>query len=67
MSIGKEEFVQRFTARCLALCGFTEFNDGTLVVNYCRDVAPSYYQDPLYREDGPEECADSDMSYWGEE
>ena len=30
-------------------------------------VAASYHSDPLYREEGPEACAESDVSYWGEE
>jgi len=61
------QFVGRFTAQCLKLCGFTEFNDGITVLDYCADVASSYYADPFLREVGPEECAISEMEYWGEE
>ena len=61
------EFTRRFTARCLAMCGFDAFDDGQSVADYCADVAPSYWSDAHYRDDGPEECADSDMSYWKEE
>lgn len=60
------EFVVRFTARCLQVCGFTHFDDGQSVADYCAEVAPSYYQDAGYRDEGPEACADSDMDYWGE-
>lgn len=61
------DFTQRFTKHCLAQCGFTHFDDGVSVEDYCADVAKSYWSDPHYRDDGPEECAESDMSYWGEE
>lgn len=60
-------FVERFTLHCLKQCGFTHFDDGTSVAEYCEEVAPSYYAHPFQRETGPEECAESDMSYWGEE
>lgn len=63
----QEEFVRRFTAEAIRLAGFEAFDDGMLVSEYCADVAPSYHSDPLYREEGPEECAESDVSYWGEE
>lgn len=65
MDIG--EFTERFHARCAAMCGFTHFDDGTSVEEYCGDVARSYYEDLHYRLEGPEACADSDMDYWGEE
>jgi hypothetical protein len=61
------EFVARFTAHCLRTCGFTHFDDGTSVADHCADVAPSYWADPFQRETGPEECADADMDFWGEE
>ncbi len=63
----KEEFVQRFTAQCLSTCGFTHFNDGTLVTDYCQEVALSYWDDEDRRADGPEDCADEDMTYWGKD
>lgn len=61
------EFVARFIARCLATCGFTDFDDGTPVATYAAEVAPSYFADPDRRADGPEDCADEDMTYWGED
>lgn len=63
----EQQFIERFVSRCLSMCGFTHFDDGMPVADYAADVAKSYYDNPLYREEGPEECADSDMSYWGEE
>lgn len=61
------QFVDRFTAHCLKACGFTHFDDGSSVAEYCDDVAPSYWADPDQRETGPEACAEADMSYWGED
>ena len=61
------EFTRRFTAQCHKRCGFTHFDDGASVSEYCVEVARSYYEEPDYREEGPEACADSDMDYWGEE
>ena len=65
-TLTEAQFVERFTAHCLKLCGFTHFDDGQPVSEYCADVAPSYYADPDYRDEGPEACAESDMDYWGE-
>lgn len=61
------EFTTRFTDHALAHCGFTHFDDGTSVKDYCAEVAPSYFKDQDYRVEGPEACAESDMDYWGEE
>jgi hypothetical protein len=62
-----EEFTRRFTAEAKRLAGFDTFDDGVKVDDYCKEVAASYYADPLYREEGPEACAKGDVSYWGEE
>lgn len=67
MTISLGEFTRRFTAEAIRLAGFDTFDDGMAVTDYCKDVAASYYQDPLYRDDGPEACAESDVFYWGEE
>ena len=62
-----EEFTRRFTAEAKRIAGFDTFDDGTSVDEYCKDVAASYHADLLYRDVGPEACAESDVSYWGEE
>ena len=62
-----DEFTSRFTAEAKRISGIETFDDGTSVDDYCKEVAGSYHADPLYREDGPEACAESDVSYWGEE
>lgn len=64
--ITQSEFVERFTKRMLDRAG-THFDGGDSIAEYAADVAPSYYECKSQREEGPEECADSDMSYWGEE
>lgn len=61
-----EEFTRRFTAEAKRIAGFDTFDDGTTVDDYCKEVAPSYHASPLYRDEGPEACADADVSYWGE-
>lgn len=63
----QDEFVRRFTLEAIRIAGFDTFDDGMDVSEYCAEVARSYYSDPLYRDDGPEACAESDVSYWGEE
>lgn len=62
-----DEFTKRFTAEAIRIAGFSEFDDGMSVDDYCKDVAASYYADPIYRDEGPEVCAEADTSYWGEE
>lgn len=63
----KSEFCKRFVDRMVKRAGFTHFDDGLSVEEYAKDTAPTYFSDPDQRADGPEECADADMSYWGEE
>lgn len=58
-SITQEDFTRRFTAEAKRLAGVDVFDDGVTVDDYCRDVAPSYYADPHYRDYGPEACAGS--------
>lgn len=62
----KEEFCQRFVAHMLAQAGET-FDDGRSVKEYAEENALAYWDDPHYRDEGPEACAESDMSYWGED
>ena len=65
-AITKEEFCARFIKRMTILAPFTAFDDGTLVKDYAKETAPTYWENEDQRADGPEECADADMSYWGE-
>lgn len=53
-----------FTARMAAVAGPT-FADGDSIAEYAEtEAGPSYWDDPEQRAEGPEECADSDISYW---
>lgn len=63
----KTAWINAFVAHVLKTCGFTHFEDGAPVEGYAREVAESYWSDDNYRDDGPEACAESDISYWGEE
>lgn len=62
----KEQFIEAFVARCVSVAGPT-FDDGSSIEVYAREVAPSYWSEDYQREEGPEACADADMSYWGED
>lgn len=62
----RDEFCARFKAHMLKLSPFDKFDDGMTVAEYAEDTAPTYYDNPDQRAEGPEECAESDMSYWGD-
>jgi hypothetical protein len=66
MELTKEAFCARFRARMLARAGVT-FGDGGSIAEYADQAAPTYFDDAAQRAEGPEECADADMSYWGDE
>lgn len=63
--MSKEEFCARFKARMLDRAG-THFDDGESIADYAEEIAPTYYETDWQRRMGPEECADADISYWGE-
>lgn len=63
--ITQEEFCARFKARMLDRAG-PAFDDGDSIADYADMTAPTYFEDEMQRADGPEDCADADMSYWGE-
>lgn len=65
--ITREEFCARFKSRMLAASSpYTVFADGDSIAEYADEVAPTYWETEWQRELGPEECANADMSYWGE-
>ena len=66
-TLSKEEFCARFRACMLKQAGFENFDDGTSVADYADDTAPSYWEDQHKDGESPEECAEADMSYWGED
>lgn len=64
----KDEFCQRFKYRMLErskrVCPDGNFTDGGSIAEYADEVAPTYWEQPDQCEEGPEACADADMSYW---
>lgn len=61
-----EEFTRRFTAEAKRLAYLDTFDDVQPVEDYCKEVAAIYHADPLYRDEGPEVCAESEVSFWVE-
>ncbi len=64
-AVTQEEFCRRFKAHMLNRAGPT-FDDGQSIADYADETAPSYFECDWQRSEGPEACADADMSYWGE-
>jgi hypothetical protein len=62
----RDEFCARFKAHMLSRAGET-FDDGESIAEYADETAPTYWEENWLCEQGPEACADADMSYWGEE
>lgn len=72
----KEEFIARFKAELIRIVGPTyvqsECNDSfstetfESTADYADETAPTYWDEPDHRADGPEECACIDFSYWGD-
>lgn len=62
-AITRDEFIERFVARMMALTGGFDGN-GEPIADYARDTAEAAYDDEWQREEGPEACVDTDMSYW---
>lgn len=61
----KAEFCARFKVRMMT---HASVYDGTSeeLSEYADQVAPTYWEEPDQRVYGPEECADTDASYWEE-
>ena len=74
--ISKEEFCARFIAELVRIVGpiFNNLDeDGRpieggerLTADYAAEVAPTYWDGADQRDEGPEECARTDFSYWEE-
>jgi hypothetical protein len=66
--LSKDEFCARFKAYMLKCAPFQTFDDGGTVAEYADETAPTYWEDQHHRfGESPEECAEADMSYWGED
>lgn len=64
--LSKEDFCARFKARMIRVAG-EKFDDGNSIAEYASETAPSYWEEQHLDGESPEECADADMSYWGED
>lgn len=62
----REEWCKRFVTHMIDRAGADHFDDGELILDYANEVAPTYFETLWQRSEGPEACADADMSYWGE-
>lgn len=65
--ITKEQFVSRYISYMTGAAWFTHFDDGMPVETYAAEAAEAAWDEPHQRDDGPEECARAEMSYWGED
>ena len=57
----RDEFLQRFKSKLRDILG--EHYD----FGYVDQIAPTYWDDPLQRAEGPEDCAEAEASEWGDE
>jgi hypothetical protein len=73
--LSEQEYSARFIAHmideALRQWGIKEFPDDITVEEYAREVVSShwgeYLRDPSNEDVGPEESAEADVSYWGDE
>jgi hypothetical protein len=67
--ITHDEFTRRFIDHMIRNAGFTHFDDGTAVAAYAEEAAETAWLSAVQDNhcDTPEDCAESDMDYWGED
>lgn len=58
------EFCTRFVAEIMRATARRKDEPRTYFEQYAQEVAPTYFEDKDQRAEGPERCAQSDMSYW---
>lgn len=63
--IAKDEFCARFITRMMASLDRYDGSEDELR-EYAKEIAPTYWDDPDMRAEGPEKCASTDISYWEE-
>lgn len=63
--IFREDFLRRFKAEMLRIGG-EKFDDGSSIADYADEIGPTYWDNIEQRIEGPEACAQADISYWGE-
>lgn len=59
----KDEFCDRFVAEMMKAAPIFDGTEAELKA-YAEEVAPIYYGETDQRADGPEACAEADISYW---
>lgn len=59
----KEEFCTRFKTEMIRIA-VPEAGDESAVGQYADEIAPTYFEEDDQREEGPEACAQADISYW---
>ncbi len=64
-ALSKEDFCSRFKVHMLKLAG-DKFDDGTSIADYADETAPTYFDDQHQAGESPEDCAEADISYWGD-
>lgn len=65
LAMSEADFCAAFVKHMVAVAG-EKFDDGSSIADYAAETAPTYWANEDQRQDGPEECADADMSYWEE-
>jgi hypothetical protein len=63
--LSKDEFCARFKAHMLKMAG-EKFDDGESIADYADETAPTYWEDQHKDGEAPEDCAEADISYWGD-
>jgi len=61
----QDDFCARFVAEMMTAKAIFDGTEAELR-SYAEEIAPTYWSDEDQRSDGPEECAQSDISYWEE-
>ena len=62
----KDEFCKRFKIHMIKMAG-EKFDDGSSIAEYADACAETYFDElPPDTDETPEECAETDISYWGE-
>lgn len=62
--MNREEFIDRFKDELKRWIGPAAYSDNE---SYIDEIAPTYWDDPEQRADGPEECAESEALEWTSE
>lgn len=60
----ESEFCRRFVDHMVKFVGRETLDDGTSVREYATETAPSYFEDQHQDGESPEDCAETDVSYW---